>query len=130
MDARFTFDEPGKDGLAAGGTLHVGGQDIPATRIARPVPSEAELKRYEGDFYSEELHVLYSVTARDGDLVLTYPRGTVTLGFSPRGEYATGFGDLKYQCSAGQRCTGFTMGDWRARNLQFTRVALPGATTR
>ena len=125
-DAQFTFDAPGPDGLVAGGTLHAGGRDLPATRIARPVPSDAELQRYEGDFYSDELHVLYSVTARDGDLVLTYPRGTVTLGFNPRGEYGTGFGDLRYQCSAGERCIGFTMGDWRARNLQFTRVALPG----
>jgi len=128
-DAQFTFDAPGKDGVVAGGTLHMGGQDIPATRIARPVPSAAELHRYEGDFYSDELHVLYSVTARDGDLVLTYPRGTVTLGFSPRGEYGTGFGDIKYQCNAGERCTGFTLGTWRARNLQFTRVALPGPAT-
>jgi CubicO group peptidase (beta-lactamase class C family) len=130
MDARFVFDAPGKDGLPAGGTLHLGGRDYPATRTARPVPSDAELQRYAGDFYSDELHVVYSVAARDGDLVLTYPRGTVALGFSPRGEYATGFGDLRYQCSPGERCTGFTMGDPRARNLQFTRVALPASAPR
>lgn len=124
MDARFTFDAPDKDGIVAGGILHWGSQDIPARRTARPAPTAAELKRFEGDFYSDELHVLYSVTSKDGDLVLTYPRGTLTLGFSGSGDYATGFGNLKYECSAQDACTGFTMSDGRVRKLQFARVEL------
>jgi CubicO group peptidase (beta-lactamase class C family) len=122
-DASFSFDPPGKDGIVAGGVLHRGGQDIPARRAARPMPSAAELKRLEGDFYSDELHVLYSVAGKDGDLVLTYPGGTVTLGFNGERDYATGFGTIQYQCSA-DGCTGFTIGTERARNVQFTRVAL------
>jgi hypothetical protein len=95
MDARFSFDPPGKDGIVAGGILHWGQQDIPALRTARPMPSAAELKRLEGDFYSDELHVLYSITGKDGDLVLTYPGGTVTLGFNGERDYATGFGTIR-----------------------------------
>jgi hypothetical protein len=127
MDARFSFDPPGKDGIVAGGVLHLGAQDIPASRTARPMPSTAELKRLEGDFYSDELHVLYSVSGKDGDLVLTYPGGTVTLGFNGERDYATGFGTIKYQCSAERGCTGFTISTERARNVQFTRVALAGS---
>lgn len=125
MNAQFTFDAPGKDGVVAGGTLHQGGHDVPAQRAPRPVPPRAELKRLEGDFYSDELHVLYSIRAnQDGDLVLTYPGGTVTLGFNGAGAYATGFGTMTYQCSGEDRCTGFTMSSERARNLQFNRVSL------
>ena len=123
-DSRFSFDPPGPDGIVAGGVLHWGEQDIPAIRTARPMPSAAELKRVEGDFYSDELHILYSITCKDGDLVLTYPGGTVTLGFNGERDYATGFGTLRYQCSASEGCTGFTMSTDRARNVQFTRVAL------
>jgi CubicO group peptidase (beta-lactamase class C family) len=125
MNAQFTFDAPGADGIVAGGILHQGGHDVPARRTTRPKPPEAELKRLEGDFYSDELRALYSVRAnQDGDLVLTYPGGTVTLGFHPAGAYATGFGTMQYQCSAQQHCTGFTMSTERARNLQFNRVVL------
>lgn len=85
------------------------------------------MKRLEGDFYSDELHVLYSVSGKDGDLVLTYPGGTVTLGFNGEREYATGFGTIKYQCSAKDGCTGFTISTDRARQVQFTRVTLTGS---
>jgi len=125
-DARFSFDPPGPDGIVAGGVLHWGQQDIPARRTARPMPSTAELKRLEGDFYSDELHVLYSLSGKDGDLVLTYPGGTVTLGFNGERDYATGFGTIQYQCSA-DGCTGFTISTERARNVRFTRVALTSA---
>ncbi|MCS0611554.1 beta-lactamase family protein [Massilia kyonggiensis] len=126
-DARFSFDPPGPDGIVAGGVLHRDGQDIPATRTARPMPSPAELKRLEGDFYSDELHVLYSFAGKDGDLVLTYPGGTVTLGFNGERDYATGFGTLAYQCSP-DGCSGFTISTERARNVQFRRVALTSAS--
>lgn len=125
--SRFSFDPPGPDGIVAGGVLHWGEQDIPATRTTRPMPSAAELKRVEGDFYSDELHVLYSIAGKDGDLVLTYPGGTVTLGFNGERDYETGFGTLKYQCSA-EGCSGFTVSTERARNVQFRRVALASAS--
>jgi CubicO group peptidase (beta-lactamase class C family) len=126
-DASFRFDPPGPDGIVGGGVLHRGGQDIPARRTARPMPSAAELKRLEGDFYSDELHVLYSVAGKDGDLELTYPGGSVTLGFNGERDYATGFGTITYQCSA-DGCAGFTIGTERARNVQFRRVTLTSAS--
>jgi CubicO group peptidase (beta-lactamase class C family) len=123
-DAQFTFDAPDKDGVVAGGVLHRGGRDLPAKRGPRPMPREDELKGLEGEFYSDELHVLYTVAGKDGDVVLTYPGGTVVLGFNGAGPYETGFGTIQYQCNAQGDCTGFTLGTARARNLQFTRVDL------
>lgn len=124
IDARFTFDPPDKDGVVAGGTLHRNGLDLPARRIARPAPAEDALKRFEGDFYSEELQVVYSVRSKDGNLVLAHPRGAITLAFSDRGEFSTlsPLGDFAYQCGAEDACTGFTLNNGRARGLQFKRI--------
>jgi CubicO group peptidase (beta-lactamase class C family) len=124
IDARFTFDAPGKDGIVAGGVLHQNGMDIPARRVPRPVPSNEALKRFEGTFYSDELGVAYTVADKDGALVLSYPRGTIDLGYSANGAFATGLlGNIQYQCGGQDDCTGFTLTSERVRNLQFTRVA-------
>ena len=124
IDARFTFDAPGKDGVVAGGMLHQNGMDIPARRVPRPVPSNEALKRFEGTFYSDELGVAYTVAGKDGALVLSYPRGTIDLGYSANGAFATGLlGNIQYQCGGQDDCSGFTLTSERVRNLQFTRVA-------
>jgi CubicO group peptidase (beta-lactamase class C family) len=125
VDAQFTFDPPGPDGIVAGGVLHQNGQDIPAKRVARPVLSADALKKFEGDFYSGELRVLYSVAGKDGSLVLTHPRGTAALDVDEKSGSVSGFGNINYQCSAQDVCTGFTVNTGRVRQLQFSRVTLP-----
>ena len=127
LDAQFTFDAPGPDGIVGGGVLHQNGQDIPAKRVLRPLPAPETLKKFEGDFYSDELRVLYSVVRKDGGLVLRYPRGEVTLEVKDKGESATAFplGAIQYQCGEQGGCTGFTVSQPRARNVRFTRIALP-----
>jgi CubicO group peptidase (beta-lactamase class C family) len=129
VDSQFTFDAPGADGVVAGGVLHQGGRDMPAQRVERPLPSPAALKKFEGDFYSDELRVMYSVASKNGALVLTYPRGSVALDFNDKGEFAVGFpvGDIKYQCSDQGSCAGFILDFGRARNLAFNRVTLGAA---
>lgn len=128
MDAQFTFDAPDKDGIVAGGVLHQNGNDIPARRVVRPALSEADLKKFEGDFYSDELHALYTVArgnGGNGGLVLTYPRNATALEARGQGEFAASpLGAIRYQCGAQGGCDGFTVTTERARNLQFKRVAL------
>jgi CubicO group peptidase (beta-lactamase class C family) len=126
VDAQFTFDAPDKDGIVAGGVLHQNGKDVPAKRAVRPALAADVLKRFEGDFYSDELRVLYTVARKDGALVLTYPRGVATLDLIDKDARATGFplGDIRYTCSAHDACTGFTVNNLRVRNLQFRRVTL------
>ncbi|KQV37759.1 hypothetical protein [Massilia sp. Root335] len=72
----------------------------------------------------------YAVAVKDGNLRLAYPGGPLALGFDGRGEYATGFDAIKYQCGARDGCTGFTLSTGRARNVQFTRVELAPSSTR
>jgi hypothetical protein len=129
VDAQFTFDAPGPDDIVAGGVLHQGGHDIPAQRVERAPPSPAALKKFEGDFYSEELRVMYTVASKNGGLVLTYPRGSVALDFNDKGEFVVGFpvGEIKYQCSAQGSCPSFTLNFGRVRNVEFNRVTLGSA---
>lgn len=125
IDAQFTFDPPGKDGIVAGGVLRQNGADLRARRVVRPLPPREALKKFEGSFYSDELGILYNVASKDGRLVLSYPRGSIALDYNDKGEFATGaLGNIKYQCSPKDGCTGFTLSTGRARNLQFTKVAL------
>ena len=126
VTAQFSFDAPGADGIVAGGVLHQNGRDMPARRAARPGPAAERLTKFEGDFYSDELRVVYTVAYRNGGLVLTYPRGAALLDVNGKDEHALAspLGNIQYQCSARDGCTGFTVSNGRVWNLQFTRVAL------
>lgn len=131
VDAQFTFDPPGPDGIVGGGVLHQNGRDIPARRVQRTLPAPQALAKFEGDFYSDELRVLYSVVRKDGGLVLRYPRGEIVLEVNDKGEFDAGFplGAISYQCSGEDGCTGFTVSSDRARNVQFARIVLPKPTS-
>jgi CubicO group peptidase (beta-lactamase class C family) len=128
INAQFSFDAPGKDGIVAGGVLHQGGHDIRAPRVMRPAPVAEALKKFEGDFYSDELHVLYTVAFGKDGLTLTYPRGTVPLDRKDKDEFGASlpFGgvNINYQCSPQDGCTGFTLSNGRVWNLQFKRADL------
>jgi CubicO group peptidase (beta-lactamase class C family) len=134
INAQFTFDAPGKDGIVAGGVLHQGGLDMPAPRVAPPAPPAEALTRFEGEFYSDELRVLYTVALGKDGLTLTYPRGTAPLDAKGKDEFDASFpfgaADITYQCSAQYGCTGFALSNGRAWNLQFNRVNLAPAQAR
>jgi CubicO group peptidase (beta-lactamase class C family) len=128
-NASFSFDPPGADGVVTGGTWHHNVHAARATRIARAKLADSELKAYEGEFYSDELHVLYTVMAKDGRVTLNYSRGPVTLDPIGPDSFAGPwpFGVVRFQCTADAGCTGFTVNEERVRNLQFTKVAVVGA---
>ncbi|QJE03656.1 hypothetical protein HH212_26470 (plasmid) [Massilia forsythiae] len=102
--------------------------------MTRQVPPAEALAKFEGAFYSDELHVLYMVALGKDGLTLTYPRGMVLLDAKGKEEFSASFPfggvSLKYQCSPESGCTGFSLGASRAWNLQFTRVDLRPAKPR
>lgn len=128
--ARISFGAPAANGLASGVVLHQDGKDIPAARAAVPLPPRVE--DYTGEFYSDELHVLYTVALQGGRLSLTHPRGTIPLDYTENGEFVAPFpvAQIKYQCTPQAGCSGFTVTNGRVRNLQFTKVAIVGAGAR
>lgn len=131
VDAQISFDAPGKDGGVARFVLHQNGQDQAGVRTARPALFDADLRAFEGTYYSDELRVLYTVARRDGKLVMHYPRGDLPLDFSGGGSFFAGFpvGVVHFDCAPHAACTGFKVDGGRVRDLQFTKVAIvaPGA---
>jgi CubicO group peptidase (beta-lactamase class C family) len=128
-NARFTFDPPGADGVIAGGTWRRNTRTKRATRIAPAKLTDSDLKAIEGEYYSDELHVLYTVTAKNGSVVLSYSRGDIALAPFAKDSYVGPwpFGLVNFQCAPQTGCTGFTATEDRARDVQFTKVAVVGA---
>jgi hypothetical protein len=129
VDAQMSFDAPGKDGVAPRFVLHQNGRDQTGLRTSRPALSDAAI---EGEYYSEELRVLYHVGHKDGKLVLTYPRGDLPLDSAGGNTFIAGgpAGVVTFECPTQANCTGFRTNDFgRVRDLRFTKVAIvaPGA---
>lgn len=131
VDAQFSFDASGKDGVVARFVLHQNGMDQPGLRTSKPSLSDAAMRSFEGEYYSDELRVLYSVARKDGKLVMTYPRGDLPLNFAGGSSFFAGFpvGVVTFECSPHASCTGFKVNGGRVRDLKFTKVAIvvPGA---
>jgi CubicO group peptidase (beta-lactamase class C family) len=131
VDAQFSFDAPGKDGVVARFVLHQNGMDQPGLRTSKPSLSDAAMRAFEGEYYSDELRVLYTVGRKDGKLVMTYPRGDLPLNFTGGSTFSSGgpVGEVTFECAHQARCTGFKVNGARVRDIRFTKVAIvaPGA---
>jgi CubicO group peptidase (beta-lactamase class C family) len=130
-NAQFSFDAPDHKGVVPRMVLHQNGMDQPGQRGARPSMAEADLRQFEGEYYSDELRVLYKVARKDGKLVIIHPRGSVALEHAGGTNFTVGspVGVVSFQCAAQAGCTGFRATTGRVRNLEFSKVAIvaPGA---
>jgi hypothetical protein len=61
---RISFDAPAADGKSGRLVLHQHGKEFPATRGESTAVSAKSFKSYEGEYYSDELHVLYTVAVK------------------------------------------------------------------
>jgi CubicO group peptidase (beta-lactamase class C family) len=131
VDAQFSFDAPGKNGLSPRMVLHQNGADQPALRGRKPALSLKDMRAYEGQYYSDELRVLYTVARKEGKLVMNFPRGELPMDYAGGGKFfvAGPVGVATFDCPTPVRCTGFKVHGERVRELQFTKVAIvaPGA---
>ena len=129
LNARFTFDAPGADGVIRGGTYQRNTRAKTAKRMAPAKLSDDEIKALEGQYYGEELQVLYTVRAKGGQVLLGSPRGDIAL--VPYGKQSFiapwPFGLVTFQCAPAGGCSGFTATEDRARDVQFSKVQLVGA---
>lgn len=126
VDAQFTFDAPGADGVVMSGTLHQNGKNQPAKRVKAIVLSQDELAARTGTFYSEELNVIYKISQKDGGLVLHHPRGDMPLNLASATAFSAPFpiGNVEYSCDAARGCNSFSVSNGRVRNLVFSKVAI------
>ncbi|XLZ71797.1 serine hydrolase domain-containing protein [Massilia sp. SR12] len=128
VNGSFVFDQPGPDGVVAGGTWRRNTRSVRGKRIEPVKLSEAERKALEGEYYSDELHVLYTVEAKGGDVVLRHPRGDVALLPFGKNSFVGPwpFGLLKFECDAPTACSGFSATEDRARYVQFVKASVVG----
>ena len=131
FDAQFSFDLPGKDGIVTSAVLHQDGNDHIAKRVKRTSMSIDDLKAREGEFYSDELHALYTMTHEDGKLVVNNSRGKITLSQVSKNAFYGDFpiGKLQYTCIDSKSCNSFTVSDDRVRNLYFAKVKIETVAT-
>ncbi len=128
-NARFSFDAPAADGMSPGGTWQKNARSRRATRIAPAKFTDDERKAMEGEYYSDELHVLYTVSVKDSGVVLHYSRGDIPLAPFGKGSYVGPwpFGLVQFQCPPQGACSGFTATEDRARDIPFTKVVITDA---
>lgn len=129
LNARFVFDSPGADGVIAGGSWQRKTRTQRATRTSPALLSDSEAKALQGDYYSDELRVLYRVSIKNGGVVLSYPRGDIALAPFGKDRFVGPwpFGLVQFQCDPGKGCSRFTATEDRAREVGFSKVVLTGA---
>ena len=126
IDADIEFDGPVVSGKVQSGVIHQGGQSVRFKRIDIPLLTPAQLKPFEGKFYSDELGVIYEIKEKDGVLTVGYPRGEMALQPSGKAMFAADFpiGLLKFNCDEGGGCNAFTLDSGRVQKLRFVKVAI------
>jgi CubicO group peptidase (beta-lactamase class C family) len=90
-----------------------------------PELTPEQLRKYAGDFYSEELDVVYHLLAKDGKLTLRQRRGEWPLRATADGEFScnlAGPATVKYERDDKDGVTGFTIGTRGCRNIRFVRL--------
>jgi CubicO group peptidase (beta-lactamase class C family) len=124
VEARLTFDKP-VEGSSPGLMLHQAGFDRPAPRIQIIDLPPPAMQKYTGQFYSEELNVVYRVTVRDGQLELQHPRGELPMTALPASRFSSSWPifNIDYDCGEAS-CSGFKVSNGRVRNVRFKRVQL------
>ena len=112
--------------MSPGGTWRKNTRSRHATRITPPPITDGERKALEGEYYSDELHVLYTVDVEDGGIVLHHSHGDVPMAPFGKDSFVGPwpFGLVRFQCPPRGACTGFSATEDRARDVPFARVAI------
>jgi len=95
-----------------------GKNDPPAVPIEFQVKKDA-LLTYVGDYYSQELGVIYSISESDGALAMNYPKGTAQLQPLEEDVFnAHPIGHIAFE-RGHEKISGFRLDNGRVRNLSF-----------
>jgi CubicO group peptidase (beta-lactamase class C family) len=98
---------------------------ISLERREAPRPSRAELERYAGSYYSDELGATWVVSATDSTLVLKTRWGAERTVRPAYGDTFAGDFLLTFTRDAARRVDGMLMSSGRVRRVRFERAAAP-----
>jgi CubicO group peptidase (beta-lactamase class C family) len=122
IDAQFTFQNP-IDGKYSRLVLHQNGQNLPAPKIDLVKIKPAELNCYEGNYYSEELGTIYTITIKDSALLVTHSRNTdVNLKFVEKDSFTGNQCKVLFQRDNNNNVSGFLLTGSRVWNLKFNKM--------
>jgi CubicO group peptidase (beta-lactamase class C family) len=127
MNAHLRFDRT-EGGPAARVLVSYGGSETPAERIERVELGPEQMAEYAGDYYSEELGTVYSVAARDSQLILRHRRGEPVLEPTGPDEFGSGLATITFTRGRGKRINGLVADTGRIRKLRFVKA--PGGRIR
>jgi CubicO group peptidase (beta-lactamase class C family) len=97
----------------------------PLERREIPRPSRAELERYAGSYYSEELGATYAVSATDSTLMLKTRWGTDRTVRPAYGDTFAGDFLITFTRDRARRVDGMVMGSGRVRRVRFEKAVGP-----
>jgi CubicO group peptidase (beta-lactamase class C family) len=95
---------------------------VTLTRKAEAKLTRAELARYAGKYYSEELDATYAVTATDTTLELRTKMGGPVRVMAAYADVFTGDAQLEFARDGSGAITGFAMSSGRVRRVKFSVV--------
>lgn len=121
-DARLTVERNGS-GTVRRITLHQGGRASPARRVRQAASRPDMLEAYAGDYYSDELGVIYTVALRDGKLYLRHRKGEELLRPAFVDAFSCDLGNITFTRDRRNRADGFLVDTGRVRHLRFARTA-------
>src|SRR5262249_49677148 len=106
----------------------LGSQGLSGRPIREAKLAPEQMKAYAGNYYSEELRTLYTVSVRDGKVVVRHPRGESALTGWEKEEFTgppgTPFAMLQFTRNGEKEVNGFLVSTGRSRNLRFARVEI------
>lgn len=116
----ITFDQANSEMKA---TLVVNGEAFfDGPRVVEARLSEADLASYSGTYKSEELRATYTLSVKDGKLVLADGRPELTLTSLGKDEFENNrIGTIVFRRDGNHRVSGFAVYDGSARDVKFER---------
>ncbi len=127
VDASVTFHR-NDDGTVEGLTLHQGGQEPHATRLAEDdsepwEPSGADLTAFEGRYFSEEIETFYTLSVDEGKLTVRQRRMEEIRATPGEQDTFTGSGlTFAFERDRNGRVIGFYLANGRTRDVRFARI--------
>jgi len=127
VDASVTFHR-NDDGTVEGLTLHQGGQEPHATRLAdgdnEPwEPSADDLAEFQGRYFSEEIETFYTIAVEEGELVVRQRRMDDIRPTPGDEDTFTGGGlTFTFERDRNGLVIGFYLSNGRTRDVRFERA--------
>jgi CubicO group peptidase (beta-lactamase class C family) len=124
-DIRITFDKP-VQGKCPKILVDYAGNNFTGLRVERPKLNLEQAEEYVGEFRSEELSVIYTVSRQGTVLKVRHPRGVEELRPAAENRFDGGatVGQVTFVRGDGARVVGLRIDSERARQVNFDRVKI------